>query len=151
MLDGGDRRIEPLDMPYHQGDAGAACRGHDLLPLLDRGSDRLLDQDMNVAGDAGERDLVMKMRGGCDRHRIDALGQQFVEVRKGAAADELGSARAMLRQRIDDADKGGVRQTRQHAGMIGAHDAGADHADAKRRWRIRVRLRISLVMRRDHF
>src|SRR3984885_7396014 len=145
LLDGSDRRIEPLDMPDHQGDAGAARRGHDLLPLLDRGSDRLLDQDVNVAGDAGERDLVMEMRGGCDRHGIDALGEQVVEICKGAAADERGGARAMLGQGIDDADKGGVRQTRQHAGMIGTHDAGADHTDAKRR------LHISLMMRRDHF
>src|ERR1700733_5433850 len=151
LLDGGDRRIEPLDMPDHQSDAGAARGGHDLPPLLDRGRDRLLDQDMNVAGNAGQRDLVMKMRGGCDRHGIDALGEQIVEICKSAAADELSGACAMFGQGVDDAAKRCVRQPRQHAGMIGAHDASADYADAKCRLRISLRLRISVVMRRDHF
>ena len=79
--------------------------GDDLAPLFDRRCDRLLDQDMDIARDAGERDLVMQMGGRGDRHRVDALGDQFVEAGKGAAADQLGRARAMFRQRIDNADK----------------------------------------------
>jgi hypothetical protein len=38
----------------------------------------------------------------------------------------------MRRQRIDDSDQRNIRQARQHAGMIGAHNAGADYADAER-------------------
>ena len=98
LLDGGDRRIEPLDMADHQGHAGAARGGDDLAPLLDRGGDRLFDQDVNVARDAGERDLVMQMGRRGDGHGIDALRDQFIEACEGAAADQLGRARAMRRQ-----------------------------------------------------
>ena len=87
---------------------------------------------MDVAADAVERDLMMEMGRGGDRHGIDALRQQFIDAGKGAAADELGCAGAVFRQRIDNADKYSTRQTCEHARMIGAHDAGADHADTKR-------------------
>jgi hypothetical protein len=40
----------------------------------------------------------------------------------------------MLRQWIDDADQRGIGQTGQHTRMVAAHDAGADYANAKRRF-----------------
>ena len=86
---------------------------------------------MDVARDAGERDLVMQMGGRCDRDGIDALGQQFFEGFESAAAGEFGGARAVFRQRIDDADQRDAGQARQHAGMVAAHHAGTDHADAQ--------------------
>ena len=141
LLDRGDRRIEALDMADHQRDAGAARGGDDVAPLLDRGGDRLLDQDVDVARDAGERDLVMQMGRRRDRHGIDALGEQLVELGEGAAADQLGGARAMFRQRIDDADQRDAGQTGQHAGMVAAHHAGADHADAQAARRLGLRVR----------
>ena len=100
-------------------------------PSCDRGRNRLLDQDMDVARDAGERDLVMKMGRRRDRHGIDALREQLIEVCESAAADQLGGARPMLRQRIDDADQRDVGQARQHAGMVAAHHARADNAHAQ--------------------
>src|SRR3569832_42947 len=136
LLDRRDRRIEPLDMPDHQGDAGAARGGNDLVPLLDRRGNRLLDQDVDVARDAGKRDLVMQMRWRGDRHGVHAFRQQLIDAGKGAAADEFGRAAAMLGQRIDNTNKLGSRQTGKHARVVGAHDAGADDADAKRRLRI---------------
>ena len=93
--------------------------------------DRLLDQDMDVARDAGERDLVMQMGRRRDGDGVDAFGEQFVEVGERAAAGQRGGARAVLRQRIDDADQRHIGQTGQHAGMVGAHHARADHADAQ--------------------
>ena len=96
---------------------------------------------MDAARDAGERDFVMQMRRCGDRHRIDAFGDQFVEVCEGAAARQFGCARSMRRQRIDDSDQGGIRQTGQHAGMVAAHDARADDADAKRTFGIGFRTR----------
>ena len=42
----------------------------------------------------------------------------------------------MRRQRINDSDQRYIRQTGQHAGMIAAHDARADHANAKRTLRL---------------
>src|SRR4029077_1164305 len=59
LLDRGDRGIEALDMADHQGDAGAPRRLDDLPGLFNGGSDRFFDQDVNLARDAGERDLVM--------------------------------------------------------------------------------------------
>jgi len=75
----------------------------------------------------------MEMRRSRNRHRIDAFSEQFVKSCKGTAAREVGGTRAMLRQRIDDTNQSDIGQTGQHAGMIAAHDACADHADAKRR------------------
>ena len=79
-----------------------------------------------------ERDLVMQMRRRGNRHGIDAFSDQFIEACEGTAARKLGGARAMRRQRIDDPDQRGVGQPGQHPGVIAAHDAGADHADAQR-------------------
>ena len=97
LLDGGDGRIEALDMPDHQRDAGTARGGDDLASLRDAGGDRLLDQDVDLARDAGERDLVMQMRGCGDGDGIDALGEQLVEGLERTAAGEIGGPRSMLR------------------------------------------------------
>ena len=112
-------------MTDHQRDAGAV-RGIDDVPaLLDRRCNRLLNQDVDVARDAGERDLMMEMGGCRDRHGIDAFIEQLIEVFERAAADEIDRARAVLRQRIDDADERHVGQARQYPGVVAAHDAGA--------------------------
>ena len=124
--------IEALDMADHQRHAGAAGGGDDLAPLLDRGRDRLFDQDVDAAGDAGERDLVMQVRRRGDGHGIDAFGEQFVQAGEGAAAGQFGGAGTMLGQGIDDPDQRDVRQPGQNARMVGAHDACADDADPKR-------------------
>src|ERR1700738_5331888 len=74
----------------------------------------------------------MQMRWCCDVDGIDTLGDQLIKRCKGAAAGELGGAGTMRGQGIDDPDHCHIRQTDQHAGMIAAHDAGADNANAKR-------------------
>ena len=131
-LIGGDRRIEALDMADHQRHAGAARGGDDVAPLLDRGGDRLFDQDVDVARDAGERDLVMQMGRRGDGHGIDAFGDQLVEGLRRRGSRPVRSARARcsgsgstMPTSVD------VRQAGQHAGMVAAHDAGADDADAQ--------------------
>ncbi len=124
--------LKALDMSDHQGHAGALCGSNDFLPLLDRRRDRLFDQHMNVVRDAGQRDLVMQMRRCGDGDGVDAFRDQFVDAREGAAADQFGSPRPMFGQRIDDSDQYCIGQASQHAGMIAAHDAGADDPDAKR-------------------
>ncbi len=78
LLDGGDRRIETLDMADHQRHPGAAGGGDDVPPFFHRGRDRLLDHDVDVLRDAGERDLVVKMGWRCDGDGIDPLRDQFV-------------------------------------------------------------------------
>ena len=53
--------------------------GDDIAALLDRGGDRLFDQDVNVTRDAGQRDFVMQMGRRGDGDRVDTFGEQFIE------------------------------------------------------------------------
>ena len=101
-------------------------------PLLNRGRDRLFNQDMNAIRDAGQRDLMMKVGRRSDGNGIHACRDQLLEARKGAAIRQVRCARPVCRQRIDDPDQSDSGQPGQHAGMITAHHASADHADAKR-------------------
>jgi len=55
VFDSLDRRVEPLDMADHQGDAGVPCRGDDGATFFHRGRDRFLDQHMHALLDAAER------------------------------------------------------------------------------------------------
>ena len=51
-----------------------------LAALLDRRRDRLLDQHVDAARDAGQRDVVMQMRRRGDGDRVDAEIEQRFEV-----------------------------------------------------------------------
>ena len=44
-------------------------------------------------------------------------------------------------KRIDNPDQRDIRQAGEHAGMIAAHHAGADDADAKRAFRLGLHVR----------
>src|SRR4051794_12679565 len=105
LLDSGYRRVEPFDMSDHQCHAGLPGRGDDLLALLDRRCDRLLDKDMNVPGDTGERDLMMQVRRRRDRDGINALRDHFIQGSEGTAAGQFSGPRTMSRQGIDDTDQ----------------------------------------------
>ena len=131
-LDRGHGRIETLDMADHQGHAGAARGGNDGAPLLDCRRNRLFDKDVKVAGDARKRDLMMKMRRRGNGDRMDTLRDQLIKTGECPAADQLGRAGPMRRQGIDNSDQFDAGQASQHAGMIAAHDAGANDADPKR-------------------
>jgi hypothetical protein len=79
--------------------------GDDLAAFRDRGGDRLLDQHVDVLGDAGERDLVMQMGGRCDGDGIDPGGEKLVERLKALAVGKLAGARQVRRRGIDHADE----------------------------------------------
>ena len=81
-----DRRIEALDMTDHERHAGAPRGGDDGAAFLHRRRDRLLDQDVKAARDAGERQIAMKMRRRRDGHRFDAALDQGVEIREHRTA-----------------------------------------------------------------
>ena len=115
-------------MADHQRHAGTARRVDDVLPLLHRRGDRLLDQEVDVARDAGQRNLVMEVGRRRDRDGIDTFVEQLLKIGERAAAGERGGARAVFRQRIDDTDQRHTRQTGQHAGMVAAHHSRSDHA-----------------------
>ena len=94
------------------------------------------------ARDAGERDLVMQMGRRRDRDGVDALGEQL--PRASPKVGQLASSVARARcagQRIDHADELDAGQTGEHAGMIAAHHADADHTDTKRALRLGVSAR----------
>ena len=118
-------------MTDHQGDAGALGRSNDVTTLLDRGRDRLLDQHVNLASDAVERDGVVQVRWSGDGHRIDALGQQRLDVGERPAANQVDRALAMGLERVGDANQGDIRQGHKDAGMIASHHAGADDTDTQ--------------------
>ena len=132
VLDGLHRRIEPLDMADHQRDAGPPRRGDDGAPLLDRGRDRLLDQHMHAAVDAGEREVAMQMGRRGDGDGIDAGGQQALDVGIALAAERAGHEVALLRFGVGNADQLHARKIGEHARMVAAHDADADDTDSKR-------------------
>ena len=132
LLDGLHRRIEALDMADHQRDAGRARRGDDLAPLLDIRGDRLFHQHVNAARDAFERQFVMQVGGRGDGDRIEPRPEQIVDMIDRGSAENAGDQFALLRARIGDADQFHIGQGCKDARMIGAHDPGADNADAHR-------------------
>jgi hypothetical protein len=77
-------------MADHQRDAGAARGGDDRAALLDAGRNRLLDQDVDAAGDAFQRQVVMKMGGRGDGDGVDPLAHQSINVGEGGAAERIG-------------------------------------------------------------
>ena len=86
---------------------------------------------MNLARYAGQRHIAMQMRRRGNRHRIGSGVEHFFEGGEGRAADNLDSARAMRRKRINNTYELYARQTGQYASMVCAHDARAHHADAQ--------------------
>ena len=131
-LDRLDRGIETLDMADHQRHPGAAGGGDDGAALLDRRRDRLLDQDVKAAGDAGQRDIVMQMGRRGDGHRIDAAADQRFQIGEFGAAERAGDKLALLVIGIDHADELNAGHFRQHARMVAAHDADANNANFQR-------------------
>jgi hypothetical protein len=94
---------------------------------------------VNVAREAGQRDLVMQMRRRGNGDGVKAFGDQRIQILERAAARQFGRAGPVRRQRIDDPDQRGIRQAGQHAGMIGTHHTRPDHPDAQRAFGIGLR------------
>ncbi len=132
LLDGLDGRIEALHMADHQGHAGAAGGRDDLAALLDRGSDRLLDQHVDAVADGRERDAAMKMGRCRDREGVDPERDQLADVRNRRAAERALDEISLLVVRIGDADEADARHLGEHAGVVVPHDAHPDDADAQR-------------------
>ncbi len=79
----------------HQRDAGLVRRGHDRLGVLDRGRERLLDQDVLAGLGAGHGHSAVGMVGRRHRHRLDRrVGQDVVET-GGVAARAIGLGEAL--------------------------------------------------------
>ena len=64
--------------------------------------------------------------------RVLPRREQFIERRERRTPRHFGRARTMRGQGIDNTDKRHAGKTGQHAAVIAAHHASANHADAKR-------------------
>ena len=81
--------------------------------------------------DAVQRDVLMQVGRRRDRDGVDAVGDQPVDSGKGPAADGIRDPLPTFRIGIDDADQSCARQVGKYAGVVAAHNADADHADAE--------------------
>ena len=73
-------------MADHQRHPGAARGRNDGVTLFHSRRDRLLDHDMDAARNALQSEVMMQMRRGRDRHRIDAGPEQIVDIAACGAA-----------------------------------------------------------------
>ena len=102
---------------------------------------------MDAARDAGERDVVMQMRGRRDGDGIDAELEQRLDVGDGGAAERARDEIGLPAVGIGHRDELGARQAGENARMVRAHDADADHADTQVTLRARIcRLRHALTI-----
>ena len=117
-LDRLDRRIEALDVPDHERNAGAAGRRDDGAALLNRGGNRLLDQKIDAVGDAFERDIVVHMGRRRDGHRIEPAAEQRVDVIDRGAAERAGNKIPLLAVRVGNSDQFDTGHVREHPRMV---------------------------------
>ena len=99
--------------------------------LLEAVHGRQGDHHVQAALDAGKRDVLMQMGRCGDGDGIDAVRKQSVDVRKRPATNRVCHAFATFRVRINNADEPHPRQIGKNAGVIAAHDADANDADAQ--------------------
>src|SRR6516164_9065620 len=128
-LDRFDSGIETFDMADHQHHPSAARRSDNGAALLHGRGDRLLDQYMKPASNAGERDLVMQMGRRGDAYGIDAAADQRLQVGEFGAAQRARNESALLAIRIDHADELNAGHFREDARMVAAHDADPDNTN----------------------
>ncbi len=78
------------------------------------------------------RNVAMQMRRRGDGDGIDALVQQCLGIVESSTTEIAGNSLAPLAVGIGNADQFYPRQFGQDAGMVTAHHAYADNADAQR-------------------
>ena len=126
-------------MADHQRHAGALGRGDDVAAFVGGGRDRLLHHHMNAARDAGERDLVMEVRGRGDGDGVDPAVEQGIDLADGDAAERPGDEIRLLAIGIGHADEFYPWKLREHARMVAAHHADADYSHTQQRFRAVLR------------
>src|SRR4029453_13664039 len=127
-----DRRVEALDVADHELDAGAAGGGRHAQAVLQRGGDRLLDQQVLAGGDDLHRDarVLLGGRGDADRVDVAALDQLAVvaEVGDGTAADALARDGLVGLGHADDLR---ALDALPRLEVVGPHPAQADDPDGQ--------------------
>jgi hypothetical protein len=116
-------------MADHQRDIGAPRGGNNGAAFLNARRDRLLDQDIHAAGDAFQRQIVMKMGGRRYGEGIDSLAQQSVHIGECRAAKRASNEFPLLDVGIGNSDELNTRHIGKNAGMIAAHNANTNDPD----------------------
>jgi hypothetical protein len=101
------------------------------VPFLGGRGDRLLDQHMNAALDTGQRNPMMQMGRRRNGDRIDATLDERLDVGDRGATERIGHEARLLVIRIGNADETNARKIVQHASVVAAHDADANHPHAQ--------------------
>src|SRR6185437_8727647 len=127
-----DGWIETFDVANHQGHAGSARCIDNVAALFYRRGDRLFHHDVDASRNAKERDVAMQMSGRRNGDRVDIAVQQFFDIADGDAAQGARHKFSLLAVWIGDANQFCARQSREHAGMIAAHNADADNPHTQR-------------------
>jgi hypothetical protein len=97
----------------------------DRAALLNAGRNRLLDKDVHTAGDAFERQVVMKMGGRGDGDGVDPLAQQSINVGEGGAAERASYELSLLDVGVGNTNELDSAHIGKNPGVIAAHDADA--------------------------
>src|SRR4029077_7671965 len=132
FLDRFDCGIETFDMANHQGHAGPARRVDDVAALFHRRGDRLFHHDVDTSRNAKERDIAMQMSGCRNGDRVDIAVEQFFDIGDGNAAQGARHKFSLLAVWIGDTNQFRARQSREHAGMIAAHNTDANNPHTQR-------------------
>jgi hypothetical protein len=85
---------------------------------------------VDAASGTIDRDVAMQMRRRGDGYRVNALTHQVCGVPECSAAQRASNLIAAVTIGVGDADQPYSWKFRQNPGVITAHDADADHADA---------------------
>ena len=121
--------VETLDMAHLQQPGGAFCRPDQVGGLLLASGDRLFNQHMHARLQAGHADPVVQQGRHGNANRFHLL-QQVGVGRKPAATELLNGQLAALRIGIGHTDQFGIPQQAQHPGVVPAHVADTDDANA---------------------
>jgi hypothetical protein len=85
---------------------------------------------MHATLDAGERDLTVQMGRRRDRYRINAVVEQFLDTSYGRTTERLPDEFRLCLIRVGNSRELDARKLGQDPGVVRAHDADADNANA---------------------
>jgi hypothetical protein len=128
---GPDCPIEALDMTGLHDDASAPRQREQLVSLLERHGDGLLDQYVLAALEGSLRDGVVGRRRDDDRQRVGCI-EQLVERSKGPHGELRRHGRRPLARSLVETDQPRARDVAQDADMVVAERPGPDDANAHR-------------------
>ena len=126
-----DSRVVALDMAHREHAFRGLGSCHELIRLVERRRDRLLDEHVAAGGD-GVHDHSVVVDGGCgDDQSLGLLAFDELLVRAVSARPvHRGDLEGRVRVRVGDSDEVDLAELAQHAHVVATHHTGADDGDA---------------------